>query len=118
MSPSPVRKTAEGERRDTRVFSALADPTRRSILRFLRATDEATAGEIAGAVPQIGRTAVSMHLRALKDADLLAERRDGRFRRYRLGPNRADEVVDFLLEVYEDSLGQLKAAAEAKTKQP
>lgn len=81
-------------------FRALADPVRREILSFVGGHDLPTAGEIAGHFTEIGRTAVSSHLRVLRDATLLEEVRDGQRRRYRLGPNRADLAVAFLQQVY------------------
>ncbi len=84
-------------------FLALADPTRRAILELLKATDRSTAGEIAAAFPTVGRTAVSAHLRVLRNARLVSEQRDGKYRRYRLGPNRAAEVAAFLRSVYAES---------------
>ena len=58
-----------------------------------RRNTEPTAGDIAAAFPAIGRTAVSAHLRTLRDARLVSEVRDGKHRRYRLGPNRADAAM-------------------------
>jgi DNA-binding transcriptional ArsR family regulator len=59
----------------TRIFRALADPTRREILQALRA-HELPAGEIAGRF-SISAPAVSRHLSILKAADLVSERREG-----------------------------------------
>lgn len=81
-------------------FRALADPVRREILSFVGSRELPTAGEIAAHFPDIGRTAVSSHLRILRDATLLAEVRDGQRRRYQLGPNRADAAIDFLRQIY------------------
>lgn len=95
-------------------FEALADPTRRQILQFLADHDEATAGEIAGQIGTIGRTAVSSHLRILRTAAMVTERRDGRFRCYSLdahGPVR--EVLSFLEHLLGSSLKSLAVAAEA-----
>ncbi|WP_159050196.1 ArsR/SmtB family transcription factor [Streptomyces sp. MMG1533] len=86
------------------VFRALNDATRRAILALLASEHEPTAGDIAAAFPAIGRTAVSAHLRVLRDAQLVSEIRDGKHRRYRLGPNRADTAIAFLRQIYEQSL--------------
>jgi DNA-binding transcriptional ArsR family regulator len=72
-------------------FYAIADPTRRAILDLLRAGD-APAGEIAAGFA-MSRPAVSKHLRVLREARLVRERRtgdDGRQRVYTLtaGPLR------------------------------
>lgn len=93
-------------------FAALADPTRRAILTLLSERQAVTAGEIAEKFPQITRAAVSSHLRVLRHADLVEERRRGQFREYRLGPNRADDVVAFLIATYSSGLDALQRAAE------
>jgi DNA-binding transcriptional ArsR family regulator len=66
------------------LFSALADPTRRAVLDLLR-RGSLPAGEIAQAFP-VSRPAVSKHLRLLRRAHLVAERRHGRRRIYHLNP--------------------------------
>lgn len=86
------------------VFRALSDPTRRAILALLAAEQEPTAGDIAAEFPSIGRTAVSAHLRVLRDARLISEIRDGKHRRYRLGPNRAVAAITFLQQIYAQAL--------------
>lgn len=58
---------------DTRVFRALADPTRRQILQDLR-DGELAAGEIAARFP-ISAPSISRHLSVLKAAGLVTERR-------------------------------------------
>ena len=55
---------------------AVADPTRRAILRLVR-DDELPAGEIARHFPRISRPAVSQHLRVLTDAGLVEARPTG-----------------------------------------
>src|SRR3954469_14380504 len=55
---------------------AVADPTRRQILRLVR-DEELPAGTIAGHFPTMSRPAVSQHLRVLVDAGLLTVRPDG-----------------------------------------
>jgi DNA-binding transcriptional ArsR family regulator len=66
--------TELGTAEETSVFRALADPTRRQILRDLR-PGELTAGEIAQRFP-ISGPSVSRHLGVLKSAGLVRERRD------------------------------------------
>jgi DNA-binding transcriptional ArsR family regulator len=61
-------------REDAGVFRALADPTRRQILRDLK-DGELTAGEIAGRFT-ISGPSVSRHLGVLKHAGLIAERHE------------------------------------------
>jgi len=70
----------------SRIFRALADPTRREILQALR-TRELPAGEIAGLF-SISALAVSRHLSILKTAELVSERREGNRIIYRLEAER------------------------------
>lgn len=63
-------------------YKAIADPTRRRILRYLRG-GERTAGELAE-YTGAGRTALSHHLMVLKMADLVRVERRGQFQVYSL----------------------------------
>ncbi len=63
-------------------YKALADPTRRRILKYLRG-GERNAGELAE-YAGIGRTALSHHLMVLKMADLVRVERRGQFQVYSL----------------------------------
>lgn len=63
-------------------YRAIADPTRRRILKYLRG-GERTAGELAEHVGA-GRTALSHHLTVLKLADLVRVERRGQFQVYSL----------------------------------
>ena len=96
-------------------FSALADPTRRAVLDLLRAGTR-PAGDIARAFP-ISRPAISKHLRILRRAHLVEERREGRHRMYHLNPEPL-KSVDSWLEQYRQfwsaSLANLKSFVEAE----
>ncbi|SRR6266567_8799250 len=82
----------------SRIFRALADPTRRQILQELK-TGELAAGEIASRFP-ISGPSISRHLAILKSADLVSERREGNRILYRLEPEEiAAAVGDFLSAV-------------------
>src|SRR5579862_3900091 len=94
-------------------FSALADPTRRAVLDLLR-TGSLPAGEIARAFP-VSRPAISKHLRLLRRAHLVRQRREGRQRFYHL--NSAPlQAVDAWLNRYRifwnASLTRLKSVVE------
>ncbi len=65
-------------------FRALADPTRRAVLDLLR-RGSLPAGRIAQTFP-VSRPAISKHLRLLRRARLVRERREGRRRLYQLNP--------------------------------
>jgi ArsR family transcriptional regulator, arsenate/arsenite/antimonite-responsive transcriptional repressor len=95
-------------------FEAFADPTRREILTLL-AEREYSATELADAVGRVGRTAVSSHLRILRSAGLVNERREGRYRFYSINPAPADEAVEFLRSLYRSSLSMFKTAARVKS---
>ena len=89
---------------------ALADPGRRRILTLVR-SEERTAGEIASELP-VTWPAVSQHLRVLKGAGLITERREGTRRYYRARPEGLDDVRAFLDEFWDDSLLALKREVE------
>lgn len=90
---------------------AMADPTRRAILRLVR-DDELAAGEIAGHFPTISRPAVSQHLRVLSDAGLVDVRPDGNRRLYRWRQEGLRDAAAFVEEMWSDRLARLKQAAE------
>jgi DNA-binding transcriptional ArsR family regulator len=90
---------------------AVADPTRRAILRLVRDA-ELPAGEIAAQFSSMSRPAVSQHLRVLTDAGLLDVRREGNRRLYRWQREGLRDAAAFLDEMWSNSLARLKAAAE------
>jgi DNA-binding transcriptional ArsR family regulator len=89
---------------------ALADPGRRRILTLVR-SEERAAGEIAAELP-ITWPAVSQHLRVLKSAGLVSERREGTRRYYRARPEGLDDVRAFLDGFWDDKLQRLKREVE------
>jgi len=91
---------------------AIAEPRRRQILRLVRDA-EMSAGEIASHF-DVTRSAVSQHLRVLKDAGLLAERRNGTRRIYRIRPEGLAELREFIDGLWEVKLAALKRVAEAE----
>jgi len=90
---------------------ALADPTRRAILRLVR-DDELAAGDIANHFPAMSRPAVSQHLRVLAESGLVEVRPDGNRRMYRWRREGLRDAATFLDEMWSDKLARLKAAAE------
>ncbi|NMM54574.1 metalloregulator ArsR/SmtB family transcription factor [Paenibacillus aquistagni] len=77
------------------VFDAIADPTRRRLVRLLAETDEMPLHELTAHF-QMGRTAVSKHLTILKEAGLVLDRKVGRETRYRLNASPLQEVQDWV----------------------
>jgi DNA-binding transcriptional ArsR family regulator len=96
-------------------FGALADPTRRAVLDLLR-RGSLPAGQIARAFP-VSRPAISKHLRLLRRAHLVRERREGRRRLYQLNPEPL-RAVDAWLNDYrifwQMSLSDLKTFVETE----
>lgn len=109
MSNRAVTYSAEA------AFAALADPTRRAVLDFLR-RGSLPAGRIARAFP-VSRPAISKHLRILRRAHLVRERREGRRRLYQLNPEPL-RAVDAWLNDYrifwQMSLSDLKSFVETE----
>lgn len=98
------------------VFFAIADSNRRQILRLLSDADqeELALHEITPHL-DMGRTAVSKHLRILTDADLVEKQKVGKETRYHLTPKPLEEVKDWIA-FYEDfwtkKIGDLKNLLE------
>ncbi|MEK5256846.1 autorepressor SdpR family transcription factor [Paenibacillus sp. FSL F4-0125] len=78
-------------------FKALADPTRRQIIRLLKEKDR-TAGEIADFF-NMSKPSISHHLNALKHADLVQDERKGQFIMYSLNTTVLEEVLGWMLEL-------------------
>lgn len=77
-------------------FRALADPTRREILRMLGQQD-LTAGEIADRF-DMTRPSVSHHLNILKSAGLIDDEREGQFIRYSLNATVLEQVIQWFYD--------------------
>ena len=78
----------------SRVFSALADPTRRAILAELAERD-ATVTELSGPFP-MSMPAVSRHLKVLEEAALISRRRSGKWRASHLETAPLHEAADWI----------------------
>jgi DNA-binding transcriptional ArsR family regulator len=92
------------------VFEALADPTRREVMRRLAAEGPASATDLASSLP-VSRQAVSKHLAALEEAGLVAGRRRGRERLFRLTPAPLSDALTWMAEVggeWDQRLGALR----------
>ena len=84
--------------RNDQVFKALADPTRRKILRML-GRGEMSAGEIAESFPITGPS-MSHHFSVLKSADLISGRRDGQQIVYSLNTTVIQDLMTVLLDTF------------------
>ncbi len=89
-------------------MDALGDPTRRRIFELLQGGPRAV-GELAGELP-VSRPAVSQHLRVLKEAGLVTERRDGTRRIYRLDPDGLGEVRAYFDRFWTTALESFETA--------
>lgn len=93
------------------VLAAVATPRRREILRLIW-DQEASAGAIHRALPDVTFGAVSQHLGVLQQAGLVGVRRDGRHRLYRARPEALGPLRAWLESTWSDALYRLKVQAE------
>jgi DNA-binding transcriptional ArsR family regulator len=96
------------------VLTALADPTRRSVLTLLAERGEGTATTLAGELP-VSRVAVVKHLAVLDRAGLVEGGRRGREVRYRVRPERLEQTAAWMAGLaaeWDRRLAALKRLAE------
>ena len=93
-------------------FAAFGDGTRRQIIGRL-AHSAASVGELAASLP-VGRPAVSMHLRVLRDAGLVSARAEGTRRLYQLEPDALAALRDYLDWYWAQALETFKQHVEAQ----
>ena len=103
--------TYEQSTYEGRALDALGDPTRRAILDRLRQGPR-SVGELAETLP-VSRPAVSQHLRVLRDARLVSERREGTRRIYGVAPEGLAAVRAYFDQFWTDALAGFKAVAES-----
>lgn len=96
---------------DAALLHALGEPRRVAILRLVRER-EYPSGEIAAQFPDVTGPAVSQHLRVLREAGLIEERRDGTRRLYRARPEGLAQLRALLRDFWDEGLAQLKDDAE------
>jgi DNA-binding transcriptional ArsR family regulator len=102
-----------------KIFFALADPTRRGIIRQL-AKGEATVGQLSSPFGLAPAT-ISKHLQVLERAGLIRRRRDGRHLRNRLNPVPFRAGMDWLAEmqgVWEEQLDVLESLLQSERRRP
>jgi DNA-binding transcriptional ArsR family regulator len=91
-------------------LGALADPTRRRVFERL-ASGPAAVGEIAAGLP-VSRPAVSQHLKALKEAGLVADRQEGTRRVYFIDPHGLGALRRWLDQFWDEALAAFQAEVE------
>lgn len=90
------------------VFKALADPTRREILRLLR-SGERTAGELSAHFEaKMSKPSVSHHFAVLKAADLISARREGQQIYYALNTTVMQDALAILWDLFASDAGKEK----------
>ena len=93
-----------------RALSALGDPTRRAIFECVADRPRAV-GEIASELP-ISRPAVSQHLKVLKDAGLVVDRKVGTRRVYQVDPQAVADLRAYFDAFWDQSLAAFRDAVE------
>jgi DNA-binding transcriptional ArsR family regulator len=91
------------------VLDALGDWTRRQILEALRRGPQ-SVGELAGGLP-VSRPAVSQHLRVLKEAGLVVDRKEGTRRVYRVDPGGLAGIRAYFDSFWGEALDRFAAEA-------
>jgi DNA-binding transcriptional ArsR family regulator len=92
-------------------FKALADPTRRDILRLLR-RGELSAGDLAEQIEKrMSKPSVSHHLAVLRQADLVVARREGQQIYYALNTTVMEDVAAILWDLFDRRRGKGKGAS-------
>jgi DNA-binding transcriptional ArsR family regulator len=95
-----------------RVFAALGDAGRRSLVEAVAARGTATATELAAELP-VTRQAVAKQLSALADAGLLHATRSGRETRYEVTPGPLEDAVEWMVTVgsaWDERLAALRSS--------
>jgi DNA-binding transcriptional ArsR family regulator len=96
-------------------WTALGDATRRAIFASLADRPRAV-GELARELP-VSRPAVSQHLKVLKDARLVVDRRDGNRRIYQLDPDGLGALRADLERFWSKALAGYKETVERRAKE-
>jgi ArsR family transcriptional regulator, arsenate/arsenite/antimonite-responsive transcriptional repressor len=95
-------------------WKAVADDSRRQVLLLLK-DGEKSPSEIATHF-DFTLSALSTHLRVLRDADLVKERKEGQRKLYSVNRDGMSELIEFLDLFWDDRLHALKQYAEARPK--
>jgi DNA-binding transcriptional ArsR family regulator len=93
-------------------LTTLADPTRRAVFERLR-SGPSSVGEIAAGFP-VSRPAVSQHLKALRDADLVREEARGTARIYSIHTPGLLALREWIDGFWDEALNNFKNYAESE----
>lgn len=93
-----------------KAIAALADPTRRTVFERLRNGPRPVVDIARGLT--VSRPAVSQHLRVLKEAGLVRERRAGTRNFYSVNSDGLDELREYFEEFWDEALAAFKETAE------
>lgn len=96
------------------VFTALADPTRRELVRLMNERPTVTASALAADLPMT-RQAIAKHLAGLADAGLARSQRSGRETQYALTPEPLADAMAWMLAAgarWDDRLDRLERSLE------
>ena len=107
--------TGQEAEREQAVFAALADPTRRALLRSISSGEASTPTELAALLP-VTRQAVSKHLALLEQAQLVDAERSGREVRFQATPAPLGDAIAWMTAVgaqWDDRLAALGNAVAA-----
>jgi DNA-binding transcriptional ArsR family regulator len=96
------------------VLDALGDPTRRQIFESLK-TGPRSVGELAAGLP-VSRPAVSQHLRVLKEAGLVSDRKEGTRRLYRIDPGGLAGLRDYFNGFWGEALERFAEEARKENR--
>lgn len=96
-----------------KLFGALSDPTRQSLFERLR-QGPASVSELTASV-HVSQSAVSQHLRVLREADLVKVQKLGNRRLYSLNPQGLDTLRQYVDGLWDDVLSAFQQAAIAQT---
>jgi DNA-binding transcriptional ArsR family regulator len=95
------------------IFAALGDPTRRAVLARLR-TGPRSVGEIVATLP-VSQSAVSQHLRVLREAGLVTDRREGTRRLYQVDLEGLTALRAYVDEYWDEALAAFQRYAEEES---
>ncbi len=93
-----------------KALTALADPTRRRVFERLKSGPQ-SVGKVARGLP-VSRPAVSQHLKALKEAGLVADRAEGTRRVYFIDPHGLASLRRWLDQFWDEALAAFQAEVE------